>query len=220
MGGAKSRPLLSKLRLNLCWLIYFLFAVVDILEWYFYFYFYPLWPYLTWFCFSPWVFYVHNDFALYIFALPQSRILASWLLLSVVKTTINKVYLILSQLFPPPPPPPNTHTHTPPHTTHTPTPTPPPTPNPITPNPPTHPTPNPPTPPPTHPQPPTPPPTHPTPNPQPPTPNPPPPGRNGRKLARRHFQMYFHEWKILYFDSNFTKVSPGVRLIVCQYWCR
>ena len=31
MGGAKSRPLLSKLRLNLCWLIYLLFAVVDIL---------------------------------------------------------------------------------------------------------------------------------------------------------------------------------------------
>ena len=79
----------------------FLFAVVDILGWYFYFwyfYFYTLWPYLTWFCFSPWVFYVHNDLALYIFALPQSRILAYWLMLSDVKTTINKVYLILSYL--------------------------------------------------------------------------------------------------------------------------
>ena len=77
---------------------YFLFGVVDILEWYFYFYFYTLWLYLMWFCFSSWVFYVHNDLALYIFALPRSRILAYWLMLSVVKTTINKVYLILSYL--------------------------------------------------------------------------------------------------------------------------
>ena len=26
------------------------------------------------------------------------------------------------------------------------------------------------------------------------------------KLRRRHFQMHFHEWKVLYFDSNFTEV--------------
>ena len=25
-------------------------------------------------------------------------------------------------------------------------------------------------------------------------------------IPRRHFEMYFHEWKILYFDSNFTEV--------------
>ena len=75
---------------------FFLFGVVDILGWYFYFY--TLWLYLMWFCFSSWVFYVHNDLALYIFALPRSRILAYWLMLSVVKTTINKVYLILSYL--------------------------------------------------------------------------------------------------------------------------
>ena len=25
-------------------------------------------------------------------------------------------------------------------------------------------------------------------------------------FRRRHFQMHFHEWKVLYFDSNFTDV--------------
>ena len=40
-----------------------LFGVVDILG----SYFYTLWLHLMWFCFSSWVFYVHNDLALYIF---------------------------------------------------------------------------------------------------------------------------------------------------------
>ena len=61
-------------------------------------YLYTLWLYLMWLCFSSWVFYVHNDLALYIFALSRSHILAYWLMLSVVKTTINKVYLILFYL--------------------------------------------------------------------------------------------------------------------------
>ena len=65
-------------------------------SWYTWVIFYTLWLHLMWFCVSPWVFYVHNDLALYIFALPRSRILAYWLMLSVVKMTINKVYLILS----------------------------------------------------------------------------------------------------------------------------
>ena len=65
-------------------------------SWYTWVLFYTLWLYLMWFCFSSWVFYVHNDLALYILALPRSRILAYWLMLSVVKTTIDKVYLILS----------------------------------------------------------------------------------------------------------------------------
>ena len=27
-------------------------------------------------------------------------------------------------------------------------------------------------------------------------------------FRRQHFQMHFHEWKLLYFDSNFTEVVP------------
>ena len=26
-------------------------------------------------------------------------------------------------------------------------------------------------------------------------------------ICRLHFEMHFHEWKILYFDSNFTEVG-------------
>ena len=48
--------------------------------------------------FSSWVIYVHNDLELYIFALSQSRMLAHWLMLFVVKTTINKVDLNLSSI--------------------------------------------------------------------------------------------------------------------------
>ena len=33
-----------------------------------------------------------------------------------------------------------------------------------------------------------------------------PPGQNGRQFDRQHFQMHFHEWKVLYFDWNFTEV--------------
>ena len=33
-----------------------------------------------------------------------------------------------------------------------------------------------------------------------------PPGQNGCNFHRQHFQMYFHEWKIFYFDKNFTEV--------------
>ena len=58
-------------------------------------YFYILWLYLTWFRFSSWVFYVHACNDMYIFALSQRRILAYWLILSVVETTISKVYLTL-----------------------------------------------------------------------------------------------------------------------------
>ena len=67
-------------------------------SWYTWIYFYTLWLYLMWLRFSSWVFYVHDDLALYIFALSRSRILAYWPMLSVVKTTINKVYLIVSIL--------------------------------------------------------------------------------------------------------------------------
>ena len=42
--------------------------------------------------------YVHNDLALYIFTLSRSRILAYWLMLSVVKTTINKGSRFLSYI--------------------------------------------------------------------------------------------------------------------------
>ena len=32
-----------------------------------------------------------------------------------------------------------------------------------------------------------------------------PPGQNARHF-RRHFQMHFYKWKVLYFQSNFTEV--------------
>ena len=32
-----------------------------------------------------------------------------------------------------------------------------------------------------------------------------PPGQNGRHFGRRQFSMHSLEWKVLYFDSNFTK---------------
>ena len=33
-----------------------------------------------------------------------------------------------------------------------------------------------------------------------------PPGQNGRQFGRQHFQMHFHQWKVLYFNLNFTGV--------------
>ena len=30
------------------------------------------------------------------------------------------------------------------------------------------------------------------------------PWKNDHRFARRHFQMQIHEWKVVYFDSNFT----------------
>ena len=32
------------------------------------------------------------------------------------------------------------------------------------------------------------------------------PGQNGLPFRRRHFQMHFHQWRIMYFHSNFTDV--------------
>ena len=32
------------------------------------------------------------------------------------------------------------------------------------------------------------------------------PGRNGCNFADDIIKMYFHEWKFLYFDSNFSEV--------------
>ena len=70
---------------------------------------------------------------------------------------------------------------------------PPPTP---TPTPPPHP----------HPPPPTHPPTHP-PHPHPPPTHPPTPALTKRPaFRRRQFQTHYHVWKVLYFNSNFTKV--------------
>ena len=45
------------------------------------------------------LFYVHKNLHCICYALIYSRILAFWLMLSVVKTTWNKAYLILSYLF-------------------------------------------------------------------------------------------------------------------------
>ena len=38
-----------------------------------------------------------------------------------------------------------------------------------------------------------------------------PPGQNGCYFRRRHFQMYFQEWKVLYFHLNFTEGLLPVR---------
>ena len=32
------------------------------------------------------------------------------------------------------------------------------------------------------------------------------PGQNGRQFGRRHSQMHFPEWNVMYFGSNFTKL--------------
>ena len=37
-----------------------------------------------------------------------------------------------------------------------------------------------------------------------------PSGQNGRRFSRRHFQMYFLEWKCMKFYKNFTKVRSYV----------
>ena len=41
-----------------------------------------------------------------------------------------------------------------------------------------------------------------------PPPPPPPPGQNGCHFRRRHFQVHFHEWKVLYFINITLKFVP------------
>ena len=37
-------------------------------------------------------------------------------------------------------------------------------------------------------------------------------------FRRRYFKMHFHEWKVLYSDSNFTFLFLRVQLTITQHW--
>ena len=39
-------------------------------------------------------------------------------------------------------------------------------------------------------------------------------------FCRRHFQVYFREWKLLYFDWYSLMMFSGVRLVSSQHWFR